>query len=280
MNGIKAALKDDPTNPHKNFEVDNLIKDSGNKVIQNKKITNPQKKKNIKRPIKKPVRKQSPQIKVHYISELKDKHKGDDIYVICSGKSCDYINPNFFNGKITIGVNQAYKKFKTTYLVRKELRYLEKVIEDASETIHCITVGDCGGDNKKNLMHYLENKELHQKEIYFMKHAKNIHTLVCGTGDNMTVSFSTTTTALHLAAYMGAINILLVGNDGGILNGQTNFEGYYDGIKPIPKDYGAWVKSVSNDTGKLKSILEKRYNCNIYSINPFTNLRLDGNNFQ
>ena len=44
------------------------------------------------------------------ITELKDKHKGEDIYVIASGKSIDFIDDSFFDGKILIGVNQAYKK--------------------------------------------------------------------------------------------------------------------------------------------------------------------------
>ena len=31
---------------------------------------------------------------------LKDIHKGQDIYVIASGASMDYVDPSFFEGKI------------------------------------------------------------------------------------------------------------------------------------------------------------------------------------
>ena len=33
---------------------------------------------------------------------LKDIHKHRDIYVIASGASMDYVDPSFFEGKITI----------------------------------------------------------------------------------------------------------------------------------------------------------------------------------
>ena len=44
------------------------------------------------------------------IIELKNKHQGEDIYVLASGKSVDFFNEDFFDNKIVIGVNQAYKK--------------------------------------------------------------------------------------------------------------------------------------------------------------------------
>ena len=44
--------------------------------------------------------------------DFKNKHKDSDIYIIASGKSLDFIEPNFFNNKITIGINQVYKKSK------------------------------------------------------------------------------------------------------------------------------------------------------------------------
>ena len=40
----------------------------------------------------------------------KNIHKDKDIYVIGSGSSCDFIDNSFFDNKITIGINQVYKK--------------------------------------------------------------------------------------------------------------------------------------------------------------------------
>ena len=46
------------------------------------------------------------------ITELKDTHKGEDVWIIGSGSSMDYIDPSFFDNKITIGVNDVYKKYE------------------------------------------------------------------------------------------------------------------------------------------------------------------------
>ena len=36
------------------------------------------------------------------IIELKNKHQGDDIYILASGKSVDFFNEDFFDNKIVI----------------------------------------------------------------------------------------------------------------------------------------------------------------------------------
>ena len=39
---------------------------------------------------------------------LKDKHVGQDIYVLGSGMSMNFLSPNFFEGKISIGTNSIW----------------------------------------------------------------------------------------------------------------------------------------------------------------------------
>ena len=48
-----------------------------------------------------------------HLKQFKNIHVGKDIYVIASGKSVDYIDETFFNNKITIGMNQVFKKIAT-----------------------------------------------------------------------------------------------------------------------------------------------------------------------
>ncbi len=101
----------------------------------------------------------------------------------------------------------------------------------------------------------------------------------------MVVSSSTITTAIHLACYMGSKNILLVGHDGGMINGKCNFEGYHtDKTYRIAwpngvNDYKNWVSNVDKQPIVVKEKLENEYNCNIHSINPFINFNLEGNKY-
>jgi len=266
----------------------NKISDKTKTIIPTKENVNKKIQENISenipdKPIDKPTRKFIGTAVVKYVNELRNKHRGKDIYVICSGKSCDFIDPSFFKNKITIGVNQVYRKFQTTYLVRKENNYFKKVLEESHpNTIHCVTEGNCGGNDTKNVDNYINDNSLHNKKnIYFIKHMKNMHKVGFPNNDHqLAVSYSTSTTAVHLAAFLGAANILLVGHDCGAINGQTNFNGYYKDIKCIPgKGYDKWLVQVSDDINVLKKWLYEKYGCNVYSINPFTNLRLDGNKF-
>ena len=89
--------------------------------------------------------------------DFKNKHKDNDIYIIASGKSLDFIEPNFFNNKITIGINQVYKKVNTKYLIRKEMALSEQVINNNKNKTIFISRGNCG--NKCN-----SNRELQEKK--------------------------------------------------------------------------------------------------------------------
>ena len=101
--------------------------------------------------------------------------------------------------------------------------------------------------------------------------------------DMLIVSFSTITTAIHLAAYMGAKNIILVGHDCGTINGECNFEGYHNNETykvahtKGKEGYVLWLKMIENNTIQLKKLLIEKYGCNIYSLNPFINFNLEGN---
>jgi hypothetical protein len=220
------------------------------------------------------------------LNEFKNKHINEDIYVLCSGKGVDFIDESFFSNKIIIGINQVYKKVKCNYLLRKENNLLKEVIEKNTNTIHFISKGKDGSDNVKNLID-VNNNFAHNNNIIVFNHNANKKLLPDIIKDNeLLVSWSTVTSGIHLAAYMGAKNIILVGHDGGLINGECNFKGYHtDETYKIawPKngkaDYIIWLQNIEKDTIKLKKMLNEKYKCNILSINPFINFNLEGNKY-
>lgn len=219
------------------------------------------------------------------LTDFKNIHKNDDIYILASGKSVDFIDNSFFEKKIIIGINQAYKKINCTYLVRKEYKLLNIVIKACPDTIHFISKGNCGDNNKTNLQFILNNYK-NNNNIIVYKHNINIsnlpHELI---NDKLVVSRSTITTGIHLAAYMGAKNIILIGHDCGCINNEPNFKGYHSektykiAHRHGKKDYKKWLSMIENQTLRLKKLLKKKYNCNIYSLNPFINFGLEGNKY-
>lgn len=54
------------------------------------------------------------------IDELRGKHQGSDIWIIGSGATAGYVAPEFFAGKISIGINLVLRRFRTTYVIAKD----------------------------------------------------------------------------------------------------------------------------------------------------------------
>ena len=165
------------------------------------------------------------------INNFKDIHLNEDIYVIGSGSSCNWIDNSFFEKKITIGINQVYKKYKTNYLIRKDPNLINESIRVSSnDTIIFISKGEFGHINNNKNKEYIQKHYNKSNKIIIFDHNHNpsknglkkeiINNLK---EDNLLVSYSTITTGIYLAYYMGAKNIILVGHDCGTINNLSNF---------------------------------------------------------
>jgi hypothetical protein len=100
--------------------------------------------------------------------------------------------------------------------------------------------------------------------------------------DALFVSWSSITSAMHFAAYLGAKNIIMVAHDCGTL-------GEKDWVKGYP--YENWDQSeieqakqrnklFENQSIAVKRKLKELYEVNIYSLNPFINYNLEGVQFR
>ena len=219
------------------------------------------------------------------LKDFENKHNGETIWIIASGKSLDYIDDAFFNDKITVGVNQVFKKFVTKYLVRKEHDYMDEILKLDLNTIHFISRGDCGGHTK--LIKYNSNL-YNMNNVVIYDHDINKINSVSLNDNKLIVSGSTITTAIHLAAHMGAKYIILVGHDCGTLDGENNFFNYHTketislahGKDNPNKNYKNWLKIIEDQTIKTKKLLKEKYGCEIYSLNPFINFGLEGHKYE
>lgn len=220
------------------------------------------------------------------LQNYKNIHKDCDIYIIASGKTLDFIDNSFLKNKLTIGINQVYKKIEPKYLVRKEIEMIDSVINTCKKTIHFISISSYGNHekHKKKNENYIKKKFKNNDNIVLYDHNNNNIRLtkLPDNPDKIVVSHSTITTGIHLAAYMGAKNIILIGHDCGTIDGEPNFNGYHtdETYKIVHKEgkkgYINWLKCIENDTVKLKKLLKQKYGCNVYSLNPFINFGLEG----
>ena len=221
------------------------------------------------------------------VALLRNKHKEEDIYVIAAGASAGHIDPAFFEGKITIGVNRVFKTFPCRYAVFKE--YGNASFERdliSSGAIPVVAQWDSGNIRQAKMR---RNSMLFKRpEYYFFEHLENTREIVDASvmapgSDKLVVSYSTITTAIHLAAYMGARNIILVGHDCGLLDGKTVFEGYYDDVSVSAWDsadeYADWLSQIEDQTLLVRDAVKEQFGARVVSLNPFVNLGLEGHSY-
>jgi hypothetical protein len=218
------------------------------------------------------------------IVQLKNKHVDQDIWCIAAGSSMDYIDSSFFDNKIVIGQNQVYKKYPCTYVLMKDLmespRFPRSVNEIKKLGIPLIYSKYHAGHHSSGL-----NKTDYENS-YVYDHADNRadlqkHLDVIGT-DVMAAKRSSITSIMNIAAYMGAKNIIVCGVDCGTINGKTYFKGYTEkDWKSGENNSGIknWLAATDSLNMSIRDQISKKYDCNIYSLNPFMNFKLDGNDY-
>lgn len=209
------------------------------------------------------------------IEKLKNIHSRDDIWILCSGPSLNFVDSSFFENKITIGVNRVGKFFPCKYTVTKDARGVEK-LREKSDSIIILSEYDCGNTQRSKNKRY--------EGAYYFPHKHNIGppTIESIGTDEIVVSASTVTSAIHIAAYMGAKNIILCGHDCGFIDGNLSIEGYHEDLPPL-QDKKQYERFITNDielqTEKTVRALKKHYGCNIHSLNPFLNLGIRGHKY-
>jgi hypothetical protein len=207
------------------------------------------------------------------LAELKNRYTGTDIWLIAAGASMDFIDPGFFDGKITVGVNAVHRRFRCDYLVLRTTTLTEEALRSGSSLI--VSEHEMARLNG-------ELTRVSGPAWYFPHRQRSLHTpldlSVIGT-DLIVVGASIIVSALHIAAYLGARNILLCGHDCGSLDGKIAFDGYYDQVGNVISKWRL-LNRMEEQTVAVREKLREVYGCRIYSLNPFVNFGLEQHQFR
>lgn len=216
-----------------------------------------------------------------YISALKNYHKGEDIYVLGSGASMNYLDKSFFNNKITIGINYINKLFPCTYSFMKDVcthEGFDYFLKLAREHDSIPMTTDIYGEKNEHT-HFYERDDLFYIVPVEKWNAFGNMDLI-GT-EKFITGHLTMSTAIHIAFYLGAANIVLCGIDGGILDEQLNVNGYYDKLSENKIEHLKEAVSHPYNEIHLKRIRKrlKDFGVNLVSLNPFLNIGLEGHKY-
>jgi len=218
---------------------------------------------------------------VRPLAELRGRHEGQDVWVIASGPSMTWVEPSFFANKVTVGVNEVWRKYRTDWLVRKEHRDVQPALDSGIPLV--VSRMDCG--NQPPAIRATGRWWEFDHPLNRVEQPPDLAPI--GSADRLLVSWSTITTAIHFAAYLGAANIMVCGHDCGFIDGMTNYAGYYDHVAPVAAGeradrdprYAAYTRIVTaleRQTMLVRDRIREVYGCSVHGLNPFVSLALEG----
>lgn len=199
------------------------------------------------------------------IREFRNRHAGEDVYVIAAGGTLNYLDPKFFANKTTIAVNLVaiHWAIDPTYIVTKYHEHGEENAARFPDVPVIIPRFQWGNLNEPETT----------LDLYVFDHIMNQGEHFDATRhwpsrpDDLVVSWSTITTAMHFAAYIGAATVVMVAHDCGQLGDQLYVKGYAVGLDP---------QSFEAQSIAVKKQLIERYGVRVYSLSPFINYNLEG----
>lgn len=206
------------------------------------------------------------------VREFRGAHAGADVWVLAAGHSLDYLDVDFFKGRITVGVNEVGPRWgiRPTYTVVKERASAEIALAEQPGVPVIESEYDCGN--------YGMTKAEPRAGAYPFRHLPNQGEWFDAARDWPTdpdwlvVSWSTITSAMHFAAYTGAANVILVAHDCGQLGDQA----YVSNYAPAPLE---WLLAIEGQSRAVKAELVRRYGCRVYGLSPFITPDLEGVSF-
>jgi hypothetical protein len=212
------------------------------------------------------------------VSELYNRHSGDDIYVIGTGTSMRVFPGDFFEGKITIGLNMAWKNVPVRYAItihpelnipefigeparpeitwivpREKSRRLLTAQQFAHADAHFFTFDYHGKPNTQRLNDPLDSGRM----LDWVRRPS---------GDNLYVWSSIAQTGANLAANLGAGNIILTGCDNAPLMHNHHAHAQHTRWKGVAP--GHRYQQYYEGMAEVRAALRER-GVNLVSLQPF-----------
>lgn len=200
--------------------------------------------------------------------DFKNRHEGETIWVLGSGKTADFVDTTFFDGKTVVAANHAWKE----------------------KAEHAYVCSNHWGVDAPGWLIVPEVEPVPPQDAHGSK-PQGDRVLFVPTIDQRYANFrpkqdwpydgrfavgpSSATLTMHWAAFLGAAHIVLVGFDCGVIDGEERKAGYYppanaDAIAPH-SHHRLWGR-VMEETASLF----RENGVSVHSLNPWATLGLEG----
>lgn len=219
---------------------------------------------------------------MRYVSDLYGRHPGGDIFVVGTGASLRVFPRDFFDGRIVVGLNMAWKMVPTTYgiTIHPDLNIPEFMPgEQAHPEITWIT----GHAKARNTLTADHLRHAEANCYFFDYHGKpntqpphqpsdsgrNLDWVRKPTGNWLYVWSSISQAGVNLAANLGARNVVLVGCDNMALGGNHHAHDQHTRWKGVAPDerYQQYYEGLA----EVREALKGR-GVNLLALTPFLTL--------
>jgi hypothetical protein len=200
------------------------------------------------------------------------KHAGETVWVLGSGKTLDYVDATFFNGKTVVAANHSWKeKADHAYVVSNHWNVEAPgwLIVPEVEQVPPQDAHPAGpkGDKVLYVPTITQQYGNFRAAEHWPEHGR------------FAVGPSSATIAVAWAVYLGAAHIVLVGFDCGVIDSHERLDGYYP---PANSDaiaqhshHRLWERVMNETAAHLRTL-----GVSVHSLNPWATLGLEGHSWE
>ena len=214
------------------------------------------------------------------LEDLRGRHAGEDVWVVGSDSTVELFGPDFFDGRTVVGINLASNLIPVTYTVTKADGEASHGVYQglAEKRPDMVTV-----TSKREQGWYREPLVQIPGAVVFDHHdnpaegfdpARHVPT----EPGWLLVSQSTSGSALHFAAFLGARTVFTVGIHGGRFGAQAHSVGYYETDQGNTHDVTYRIGAAQ--VGGICRKLTELYGTRFVTVLPWGNLACDGTSFR
>jgi len=214
------------------------------------------------------------------LEELRGRHAGEEVWVVGSDPTVALFGPGFFEGRTVVGINLAVKLVPVTYTVTKadEESSSRKFGRLAAEHPEMVLV------TSRHEQGWIDHPQVDIPGAVVFDHWNNLAHAFNPDRDiptepgRLLVSQSTSGSALHLAAVLGARTVFTVGLHGGRFGGAAHYDGYY--AEPQGQKHDRTYAIAAKQVGGICRKLTELYGTRFVTVLPWGNLACDGMSFR
>lgn len=205
--------------------------------------------------------------------DFEGRHAGETVWVLGSGKTLDFVDRSFFDGKTVVATNDAWRNKAEHAYVCSNHWGIEApgwlVLTETEQVPDCDRYAGGRPDGDKVIV----VPTIGQKYDGFRP---GVHWPERG---RFVVGPTSLHLSLHWAVWIGAAHIVLVGADCGEIDGENNRVGYYrpdeiDGVR-AHAHHRLWERTLNEMAAKIRT-----FGVSVHSLNPWATLGLEGHEWR